>query len=51
MKKCSTEEKACDICGGTNVQELNRSKDDGNSVVLKDGNDLVQNVDVMCMDC
>jgi hypothetical protein len=40
MGKYETEKKACDICGGTNVKELYRSKKDGTAPVIEDGNAL-----------
>jgi 2-polyprenyl-3-methyl-5-hydroxy-6-metoxy-1,4-benzoquinol methylase len=51
MGKYETEKKACDICGGTSVKELYRSKKDGTAPVIEDGNVIHQNIDVMCMDC
>lgn len=51
MSKYELISKACDTCGGTNVQELNTAKRNGTSIVIEDGPDIIQKTDVICMDC
>lgn len=49
--KYELESRTCDTCGGSVFEEVHRTKNIGASIVIEDGDRLVHDTDVMCMNC